>query len=419
MKANSKERGQALVLIVFAMLGLFGITALAIDGGMAYSDRRNAQNAADSAALAAALSVVRNHPNWSAVAANVAQNNGYNNNGSTNTVAVANPPGVGCNGRTWQPSVGDGDLDPDHYVQVVIHTMLPTYFAAVIGIRHTYNCVESVAKALPPVNGSPFPGDAIVGLDPNGDSFLAQSNATYWKIKGGGIFANHNAIDKHSNVTFLDDHCATAVGAATGFTCESSSSNPTLLIHYPEDIAKVLPRIPTCNGASYTGADGLIYPQANKDGSVVSGFDHKFAPGLYCVDDAGGNIHDTVTGTGVTFYVRDTSFTMKYNGGGSFAVQAPTDPNNEYAGVLMFSNITTTPCSQNVEFRGNGSSPVVGTIFMPSACINWLGNSEGNLSRSQLIGYRIYSNGDGAVALNYNAADNYQANLPGEVQLIK
>ena len=50
----SSERGQVLVLLVLALVGLLGFTALAIDGGMVYSDRRTAQNAADAAALAGA-----------------------------------------------------------------------------------------------------------------------------------------------------------------------------------------------------------------------------------------------------------------------------------------------------------------------------------------------------------------------------
>ena len=48
------ERGQAVVLIAFAMAVLLGFTALAIDGGMVYADRRYAQNGADSASLAGA-----------------------------------------------------------------------------------------------------------------------------------------------------------------------------------------------------------------------------------------------------------------------------------------------------------------------------------------------------------------------------
>jgi uncharacterized membrane protein len=53
-KNKITERGQALILLVFAVVGLLGFTALAIDGGMIYSDRRIAQNAADAAAVAGA-----------------------------------------------------------------------------------------------------------------------------------------------------------------------------------------------------------------------------------------------------------------------------------------------------------------------------------------------------------------------------
>lgn len=55
MAHRKTERGQALILITLAMIGLIGLTGLTVDGGMAFSDRRNAQNAADSAAFAAAL----------------------------------------------------------------------------------------------------------------------------------------------------------------------------------------------------------------------------------------------------------------------------------------------------------------------------------------------------------------------------
>src|SRR5512143_2476853 len=49
------QRGQVLIIFVFAIIGLIGMTGLAIDGGNVYSDRRHAQNAADTAALAGAL----------------------------------------------------------------------------------------------------------------------------------------------------------------------------------------------------------------------------------------------------------------------------------------------------------------------------------------------------------------------------
>jgi hypothetical protein len=47
-----KERGQAIILVVFAMVALLALVGLAIDGGRLYSARRRTQNAADAAAIA-------------------------------------------------------------------------------------------------------------------------------------------------------------------------------------------------------------------------------------------------------------------------------------------------------------------------------------------------------------------------------
>ena len=49
---HSKRRGQAIVIIAGAMVALIALVALAIDGGNAYAQRRNAQNAVDGAAVA-------------------------------------------------------------------------------------------------------------------------------------------------------------------------------------------------------------------------------------------------------------------------------------------------------------------------------------------------------------------------------
>ena len=59
MIIKAKEKGQALILIALAAIGLFAFGALAIDGSRAYSDKRHAQNAADTAALAGALAYSR------------------------------------------------------------------------------------------------------------------------------------------------------------------------------------------------------------------------------------------------------------------------------------------------------------------------------------------------------------------------
>ncbi|RLD07302.1 MAG: hypothetical protein DRI65_04925, partial [Chloroflexota bacterium] len=53
-RSHVGEEGQIIVFLSLVLVGLLGIGALALDGGMLFSDRRDAQNAADSAALAGA-----------------------------------------------------------------------------------------------------------------------------------------------------------------------------------------------------------------------------------------------------------------------------------------------------------------------------------------------------------------------------
>lgn len=57
------ERGGMLIHISVAMLGLLAFSALVIDYGIMWSSRRQAQNAADAAALAAAVSMAFDAPN--------------------------------------------------------------------------------------------------------------------------------------------------------------------------------------------------------------------------------------------------------------------------------------------------------------------------------------------------------------------
>ena len=54
MQKISKEKGQIVVILAVALVGLLAITALAIDGSLVYNDRRLDQSTADSAALAGA-----------------------------------------------------------------------------------------------------------------------------------------------------------------------------------------------------------------------------------------------------------------------------------------------------------------------------------------------------------------------------
>src|SRR6187549_1108355 len=85
------ESGQAIVIIALVMVVLLGMLGLAIDGGGLFFLQRDAQNATDAAVLSASYAICTKGDPKAAAFATMSQN-GFNNNGITNTVTVNYPP---------------------------------------------------------------------------------------------------------------------------------------------------------------------------------------------------------------------------------------------------------------------------------------------------------------------------------------
>jgi Flp pilus assembly protein TadG len=231
MKRKSpKERGQALIIIALAAIGLFGIAGLAIDGSIKFSDRRHAQNAADAAALAGALSLGRDETTWKLNAMDIAGDNGYDDNHVTNEVDVYRCDETGASCGVYTGST--------EYVQVIITSDVSTYFARVLGINETHNTVQAVALAQ---KGGPFyDGNLIVALNPNSctgsnGNIVLGGNGTI-NLTGGGLFVNSGGsgcgIEQSGCPTItVTDGSITSTGTAnvhlgsSSTSCTASSSN--------------------------------------------------------------------------------------------------------------------------------------------------------------------------------------------------
>jgi len=421
MNHHSSEKGQALIVIALAAIGLFAFAALAIDGSMVFSDKRHAQNAADTAALAGALAHARGQ-DISTSAKSRALSNGYNDDTTTNVVTVSvedSPTGV-CPANTEGKEI-----------TVHITSYVNTTFARVIGREQVINRVLASTRACGSYNGPPFNGNAIVSLAPDGTGYEGNGNAD-WIIEGGGIFANSSSwIAAHcqSAATSITVPSVTVAGNVSWGNCDMNISGPTD-IDAPQlsysDYSSLFPREPACDGTA-TNSGGQWHPQAGADGSRVEfeGGDMDFAPGLYCVtNETVGPYHGEITGTEVTFYIMSYEFELKFNGeGNSFNASAPTS--GDYKGVLMYlaprvdSNGNLLPSDQALDLRGNGDEDITGTIIAPSAYVTMFGNSGAGALNSQVIAYRIDSGGTADIHLAYNADDNYQAALPITLTLLQ
>lgn len=402
-RKDAGEKGQALILIVFAIIGLFGLTALAIDGGNAYSDRRAAQYAANSATLAAALAHAHAQ-DMSARAIAAATTNGYTTNGvdKTVTVSIADSPAGVCPGNQAGKDI-----------TVEITSVVATYFAPVVGIWNVTNRVTATSRSCNSYIAPPFNGNAVVALAGSGVDFDA-SGTPDWVVTGGGIFSNSTSSPSTTckGAADVDTPSITAVGTVSA---QCASGADAVVSGAPQyqvaDYVDSFPRVPACDGTAFL-SHGLWTPQAGKDGSRVAfNGDMQFAAGLFCVTNSPGPFHGQISGSGVTFFIMPTNFSLKFNGGGNLTASAPLD-DVEYRGVLIFSAPRISggvlQQTQEIDMRGNGFADVRGSIIMPSADVTMFGNSGTHGFNSQIIAYQVDSGGTANINIHYHADDGYQ-----------
>lgn len=411
------ERGQALILIVLAIVGLIGLTALAIDGGNAFSDRRHAQSAADAAALAAALAKVHGQ-NWTGAALARAADNGYTNDGARSTVTVTNPPGPDCDGNTPNPVnlAADPNDRIEYYIQVVIRSNVDTYFAPIVGVNQVHNCVQAIARAKPPVTAPIAFGNAMVSLNPTACRAFWVHGTSDTVVTGSGVFVNSNcatgafqAFDQSGNGTITAPNICVVGGATYGAGDVTPPPQTGCGPQLPYPPQYLWPQ-PTCS-TNATKSGGVITP-GNMPASWLGG-NVTLQPGIYCITgDAKINASDNINGSGVLLYFMNGG--IHINGGATINLSAPTS--GAYAGLLLYLPLTN---SSDVVLNGNGQSAFTGTILAPASEIQINGTGSAYGYHSQIIGYTIDLIGTAATSIFYNDSENYDITLPPTLEVIR
>ena len=400
-RTSPSERGQALILIALAIIGLVGFTALAVDGGTAFSDRRQAQNAADTAALAAALAKIRGD-DWVTLGFERAESNGYKNDGQSSTVHVHCPP------------EGGQYAGNDEYVEVIIESIVKTTFARVLGREQITNRVEAVTHATPAKVEPMYDGAAMVALKREGRGAFRSHGTNSTSIVGSGIFVNSNnscafeqvggsVIDTPSGIQIVGSACMNgSITPATSITGGASA------IPYPP--AK-LPDEPTCSVDAVQSGNSLS--SGNWSGTFPpKGVTHLY-PGIYCVDGTFMvNANDTLTGDDVLIYMR--SGNVHWDGNAQINLTAWT--HEPYAGLLIY-----MPLSNNdgMIINGNSDSSFVGTFLAPASDIQINGTAGTEGYHSQIIGYTIDLIGTADIRVAYNESENLVLAFPPMIELEK
>ncbi|MBN2387692.1 MAG: hypothetical protein JXB85_11795 [Anaerolineales bacterium] len=405
MSIKSKTQpGQALILIVLAIVGLVAMVALAVDGGTAFANRRNSQNAADAASLAGALAN-SNNQNWRDAALGSALANGFGYEVTTVNV----PPGAGCDGTS---SIYAGDPE---YVQVIIRTTSEMAFGPVIGMDEIENCVEAIARGRPATYGNYFAGTAMVATKSTGNHTFLLNGGAQVITHDSGIFVNSSgssALFMNGGADITMDTNGSVVGS-WGYN-GSASLSPGMTTGVPqmtiddETFMAVPPRPtpPGCasNGSATTSGSTMNFTPGNFSNIVINGgMTANFAPGVYCLN-GNFNLNGSATlnaNTGRVIFVTQNQ-NITFNGGTILNFDDFEVYTNNGTWTLNGSNTFNTSrlrfiASGSGQWIVNGGSTVTSNdafFYLTSGNITWNGSSNINLHApppgDQFAGLLIY-----------------------------
>jgi hypothetical protein len=433
------ESGQILVILVVALVVLLAFTALAIDVGMTYSDRRYDQSAADAAALAGAQAAAiqmrsdyyddPNHVNGSTVSFVCSSQPAWVQSGMAKAAegAIAR---AGTNGfaltaqsdltnlQNAQQGVyvdccdqtainnSDGDCATHAEMGVFVHVMLSstsaTSFTHLVFGGPLRNTVTSVARVQPA--GPMYFGQAIISLNENCDNGNKNDGGTFLsgnhelKLNGGGMHSNSCITNNgNSGTVQISDGAATYNGDSYiqfngKYSCPeyTTNFNPCPI---PGDL---VPRIDvTADCSSFD--DAHTYNSLPNNATTLSpgvyNFDPRLTgkkdifmnPGLYCFNNGfsvESNFKGKLTGNGVTIYMSGANSAIKIAGATQLDLTPPTVdtngvPTTGTPPAILGMLILYPPTNHSdIDIDGTGNSILQGTIYAPYSVIHIGGNGS-------------------------------------------
>jgi Flp pilus assembly protein TadG len=187
---RDREHGQIIVLFTLVLLVMVAVAGMLLDGGMASQTRRQAQAAADTAALAAAQQIAIGVSGATA-AQTLAAANGFPNattdcsGQSINGVTVNNPPTSG----SYSGQSG--------YVEVTVQRPMKTGFSGLVG----QSCWMVSARAVAAINSSAVAACSFCSLnDSDKNHTLVLKNSSTLRVDGEIYVNSTNGYDSKNGI---------------------------------------------------------------------------------------------------------------------------------------------------------------------------------------------------------------------------
>ena len=407
------------VQVAISLSALTGVLALAVDAGLLFAVKWQAQAAADAGALAAAADLYKG--NGVSAAKTSAQDLAVSNKFTRANVVVNVPP---SSGAFTNGTPGASTNDKNSYVEVIATYNQGRYFSNVFGGGTIAVTGRAVARGQLTSGGAP----AVLILDPNGSGAITDKgggNAGGLTVTGGAVVVNSTSTSAINTTGH-----ATLTAPVFNIAGSSGSGNLTGTVNYgvsptPDPLAYLPPPSQPAKGDWYVdaktgniivppGAYGIDGSDANNNLSGFKNGDSVLFQGtsagkgsvVYLASGGlgGNNVTygmDPSTSGGIMIYNASTSssdtLSLGGNGNSQFNLTAPTS--GTYAGISIFQNRSN---AGTISMKGNGSSTIQGTVYAPNATLSLSGNGSATVG-SQLIVQDLSMNGNGNATVSYTA----------------
>lgn len=365
-KRIKPRRGTVAAVVALLTPVVVGVSALTLDGGLMYLQRRQAQSIADAAALAGAYTYYNTSNFALAQVAAIAM---AKQNGATVTSAQVTSPQTG-------------------YVAVSVTTTQSRAFSALWGAGSMSTTATTTARGTSTTQ--PYSTASVLVLDPVSSGSLI--------VSGGGKLTSGAPVQVNSSSPTAVNvnngaHLDSSVNIVGGDTVANGSQINGTITTGVSSVGDPLASLPTPSAPAATATpmsgyqgwgDYQMQPGLYSGGvSLGNGGNFTMAPGLYYISGGDFTVGNgaTLTGNGVTIFMDNSAGgSINFEGGTKTTLTPPTS--GTYSGMSYFQD-RNNPAAPNI---ANGSTiSLSGSFYAAAAPLIFAGGSKTNQYASQMI----------------------------------
>jgi hypothetical protein len=411
-KENHKRRGAVAVLVAVCLTVVVGFAAIAIDGGLLLDDRRQAQSAADTAALAAADDLFAN---WQT-------NQGLDPLGTAKAKAIALATANGFpNTQVNIPALSGSFAGRPGYAEVIVTYNQKRAFSAIWGTGD----LPVTGRAVSQGRWVPFKMGILV-LNPTAPGALTNTGGGTMTVVGVPTIVDSNSpfaatatgggtcISSEFDITGVPGISGSGTWQGTIYSGQPPTPDPLKYLPEPDPGTMILQsKNPTHIAGTNTTT---VYPGVYKGGISVTGQGTLvMMPGIYYMDGGGfsfaGQGGMNASGVMIVNAPNSNSDNISINGSGSINFSPPTS--GIYKGISLWQVRSAT---NTIFVNGNGGSSMSGTFYTAHGTLNVSGNGTNDVIGSQYISYNFVMGGNGSFAVNWNTDQTARTRLIGLVE---